>query len=529
MNDRVPVYLDHAATTPVDPRVAAAMCDCLRDPALQANPASRHAPGRRAAALIEHARAQVAALVNAAPRDLLFTSGATESVNLAVLGAARGNRDRGRHLVTSRTEHRAVQDACRRLEREGFRVTWLEPGADGIVTPAQVGEALEPDTVLVSLMHVNNELGVIQDVAAVARLCRPRGVLLHVDAAQSAGRLPVDVTALDADLVSFTAHKLYGPKGIGALYVRREPRPTLVPLQFGGGHEGGLRSGTLATHQIVGFGLAADIAAGQLGADMARISMLRDRLAERIRAAGGVHLNGAAGSRAPGLLNLRFDDIEGESLLLALAGEVTASSGAACSSATGEPSFVLRALGLSDLEAQASLRLSLGRGTTDADVDRAAAAVVAAVQRLRALLPQVPGTSPPAVTGPCPELPLQGGLFPEYSETVLRRFGTAPTLPLPPGPGIRYRGRAGQLRDLALVQFEARVDSGRVVAAGFGAFGCPHTLAASSLVADRMIGQPLAVAVRVEPRALARELGVPENKLGRLLVVEDAARNLAVC
>ncbi len=528
MNDRAPVYLDHAATTPVDPRVADVMCDCLRDPALQANPASHHAPGRRAAAMIEHARAQVAGLVNAAPRDLLFTSGATESVNLAVMGAARGNRDRGRHLVTSRTEHRAVQDACRRLEREGFRVTWLKPGADGIVTPAQVEQALEPDTILVSLMHVNNELGVIQDVAAVARLCRPRGVLLHVDAAQSAGRLPVDVAALDADLVSFTAHKLYGPKGIGALYVRREPRPTLVPLQFGGGHEGGLRSGTPATHQIVGFGLATEIAARELGADMARIGFLRERLAAGIAAAGGVHLNGAAAPRVPGLLNLRFDDIEGESLLLALAGEVTVSSGAACSSATGEPSFVLRALGLSDLEAQASLRFSLGRGTTDADVDRAASAVVAAVHRLRALLPEAPAV-PPAGAWSGPDPLREGGLFPEYSEAVLRRFAAPPTLPLPPGPGVRYRGRAGHRRQLALVQFEACVEAGRVTAAGFGAFGCPHTLAAASLVADRMVGQPLAAATRVEPRALARELGVPADKLGRLLVVEDAARSLAAC
>ena len=444
-----------------------------------------------------------------------------------MLGAARGNRDRGRHVVTSRTEHRAVQDACRRLEREGFRVSWLRPDEGGIVTPAQVAEALESDTVLVSLMHVNNELGVIQDVAAVARRCRDRGVLLHVDAAQSAGRIPVDVAALDADLLSFSAHKLYGPKGIGALYVRRDPRPTLEPLQFGGGHEGGLRSGTLATHQIVGFGLAAAIAARELGADMARIGALRERLAARIMAAGGVHLNGAAAPRVPGLLNLRFDDIEGESLLLALAGEVTASSGAACSSATGEPSFVLRALGLSDLEAQSSLRLSLGRGTTEEDVDRAGAAIVAAVGRLRALLPEAPPAAAPAAA-PCSRgvLP-EAGLFPEYSAEVLRRCVAAPTLPLPPEPGIRYRGCAGQRRQLAQVQFEARVEDGRVTAAGFGAFGCPHTLAAASLVADRMVGQPLATAVRVEPRALARDLGVPEDKLGRLLVVEDAARSLA--
>lgn len=528
MSEAAAVYLDHAATTPVDPRVAEAICAVLKDPGLGANPASRHLPGRRARAVVERARSEVAALVNAPPRDLVFTSGATESINLAVLGAARGNRDRGRHIVTSRTEHRAVLDACRRLEREGFRIGWLRPGADGVVTPAQVEQALEPDTVLVSLMQVNNELGVVQDVGAVARLCRARGVLMHVDAAQSAGRIPLDVAALDADLVSFSAHKMYGPRGIGALYVRRDPRPTLVPLVFGGGQEGGLRSGTLATHQIAGFGAAARIAALELAADMARISALRDRLEARLLAAGGTHVNGTRAPRAPGLLNLRFDDIEGESLLLALEGTVVVSSGAACSSATGEPSYVLRALGLSDVQAQASLRLSLGRGTTADDIDRAAEAIMAAVHRLRAMLPDAAATAPRPVR---PEghacMLRESGLFPEYSAAVLERFDAPPVRLPPAGMGVHRRGRAGERARLgAEVQFDARVTDGVVTAAGFGVFGCPHTIAAASLAADRMVGQPLARASRVEARDLARELAIPEEKLGRLLVVEDAARAL---
>lgn len=528
MSDAAPVYLDHAATAPVDPRVAEAICAILKDPRLGANAASRHLPGRRARAVVEQARGEVAALVNAPPGDLVFTSGATESVNLAVLGAARGNRDRGRHIVSSRTEHRAVLDACRRLEREGFRIGWLRPGADGIVTPAQVEQALEPDTVLVSLMHVNNELGVIQDVGAVARLCRARGVLLHVDAAQSAGRIPLDVVALDADLVSFSAHKMCGPQGIGALYVRRRPRPTLVPLVFGGGQEGGLRSGTLATHQIAGFGAAARIAARDLETDMARIAVLRDRLEAGLRAAGGVHLNGARAPRVPGLVNLRFDDIEGESLLLALEGAVVASSGAACSSATGESSYVLRALGLSDVQAQASLRLSLGRGTTLDDVDRAVAAIAAAVHRLRALLPDARSLAagPVRPAGRASML-RESGLFPEYSAAVLERFDAAPVRLPPDGSGEHRRGRAGdRARSGAEVRFDVQVQDGIVMAAGFGVFGCPHTIAAASLAASRMVGQPLARASRVEAPALARELAVPEEKLGRLLVVEDAARAL---
>ncbi|MGH8134995.1 MAG: cysteine desulfurase family protein [Steroidobacteraceae bacterium] len=382
-----PIYLDYAATAPLDPRVAAAMCECLRDPALQANPASVHAPGRAAAVRVEIARAQVAHLISASPESVIFTSGATESVNLAILGAARAAGSGMRHIVTARTEHRAALDACGQLEREGFAVSWLVPGCDGSVDAGQVAAALRPGTALVSLMHANNETGAINDIAAVGHLCRERSITLHVDAAQSAGKLPIDVDEIGASLLSFCAHKLGGPKGIGALYVRRRPRPALQPLQFGGGHERGLRAGSLATHQIVGFGLACELARASLASEPARLRALRERLWTGLQAAAPVARNGVEGPGLPGILNVRFPGLEGESLLLALDDRLAASSGSACSSATAEPSYVLRALGLSDLAAQASLRLSFGRETTAEEIDRAARLLVATVQRLRALLP----------------------------------------------------------------------------------------------------------------------------------------------
>jgi len=382
-----PVYLDYAASWPVHPEVAAAMAACLGVGGPHANPSSTHAEGRRAAEAIERARAQVAALVGAPPSSIVFTSGATESDNLALLGAARAARSRGRHLVTSRTEHKAVIDACRQLEREGFEVSWLRPGPDGRIAPEQVEEALRPETLLVSVMHGNNEIGVINDVASIGALCRARGVLLHVDAAQGVGKVPVDVAAWEADLVAFTAHKLGGPKGVGALYLRPTPRPPLQPLQFGGGHERGYRSGTLATHQAVGFGLACELAAADLVEEERRVRRLRDRLWERLQSAGDAWRNGGEGPSLPGILNVGFAGIEGESLLWEIEGAVLASSGSACSSASAEPSYVLKALGLSDLGCQASLRLSLGRWTREPDVEQAAEAVLGAVARLRSLAP----------------------------------------------------------------------------------------------------------------------------------------------
>lgn len=383
----VPVYLDYAASAPLHPQVAAAMGDCLGAAGPHANPSSGHAEGRRAQAAIDTARESVAALIGAAPASVVFTSGATESDNLALLGAARAAPDGRRHVITSRTEHRAVIDACRQLELEGCAVTWLTPGPDGRVTPQAVAGALRPDTLLVSVMHANNEIGVVNDVAAIGALCRRHGALLHVDAAQSAGRIAVDVAALNADLVAFTAHKLGGPKGIGALYLRPRPRPAVQPLQFGGGQERGLRPGTLATHQIVGFGVACAVAAADLAVEEPRVRALRERLWELLEPLGGVIRNGAPQPSVPGILSISIAGVEGESLLLALAEEVLASSGAACSSGSTEASYVLRALGRSELAAQGTLRLSLGRGTTAAQVERAAAAVRAAVRRLRALAP----------------------------------------------------------------------------------------------------------------------------------------------
>jgi len=381
------VYLDNAATTPVDPRVIDAMATCLGVDGDFANPSAiGHAPGRRARARVEQAREEVASLVGARPAQLIWTSGATEADNLALLGAARFYRSRGRHVVTARTEHPAVLDACRQLEREGFAVTYLVPGSDGIVVPAQVESALRPETILVSLMHVNNEIGVVQDIGAVGRLCRARGVLFHVDAAQSVGKLPLDVERDYIDLLALTAHKVHGPKGVGALCVRLEPRIGLVPLLHGGGQERGLRSGTLPTHQIVGMGVAYRIAAREMAEDSARMARLRERLWQGLAELPGVELNGHAVQRAPGILNVTIDGVEGESLLFELPGLAVA-SGSACATTSAEPSYVLRALGRSDRLAQSSLRLSLGRYTTAAEIELAIAAIQGAVRRLRAVAP----------------------------------------------------------------------------------------------------------------------------------------------
>jgi len=385
------VYLDNAATTAVDPRVAVEMQRCLVGSAVCGNAAAiNHPAGRAARDLVERARADVAALVNSDPRSVVWTSGATEANNLAILGVARFDRQRPRHLVTSRTEHAAVLDAFRQLEREGCDVTYLKPDADGIVSTQQVADALRPQTLLVSLMHVNNETGVVQDIAPVGALCRSRGVLLHVDAAQGAGKLPLDATACQIDLLALTAHKLHGPQGVGALCLRREPRVGLVPLQFGGGQEQGLRSGTLPTHQIVGMGAAYRLAALEMAADAVRIAALRERLWERLATLPDVHLNGHPTRRVPGILNVTFDGVEGESLLFGLQ-DVAVSSGSACATTNGEPSYVLRALGRSDQQAQSSLRLSLSRFTTEADIDFAAERVHAEVLRLRTIAPRGPG------------------------------------------------------------------------------------------------------------------------------------------
>jgi cysteine desulfurase len=388
MNDSCkPIYLDYAATTPVDPRVVECMVECLGPGGCFANPASSsHAPGREARNRVEAARRDVAAMLGAVPPEIIWTSGATESNNLAIKGAARFHADRGRHIVTSRTEHKAVLDTCRQLEKEGWQVTYVTPGPGGIVAAAQIEAALRPDTVLVSVMYVNNEIGTVNDVAAIGMLCRERGVLFHVDAAQAAGKLPLRVDEICADLLSLSGHKVYGPKGIGALYLRGSPKSRLEPLIHGGGHEWGMRSGTLATHQIVGMGEAFRIAAAAQAEEAVRLASLRRRLWDGIASLGGVQLNGDPERRVAGILNVSFEGVEGESLLFGLR-ELAVSSGSACTSASREASYVLRALGRDDQLAQSSLRFSVGRFTTPEDVDRAAAIVRTQVQRLRALGP----------------------------------------------------------------------------------------------------------------------------------------------
>jgi len=378
-------YLDYAATTPVDPRVVRRMLPYLTE--IYGNPASRsHAFGWAAEEAVEIAREQVASLVGADPREIVWTSGATESNNLAIKGAAHFHRGKGKHLVTLATEHKSVLDTMRELERGGFEVTVLPVQASGLVDPALFEAALKPGTVLASVMMVNNETGVIQDIATLGSLCRARGVLLHVDAAQAGGKVAIDVTALPIDLMSLSAHKIYGPKGIGALYVRRQPRVRIECQIHGGGHERGMRSGTLPTHQIVGMGEAFSLARKQMATDNERIRALRDRLWAGVSKMEAVELNGDLDSRAPHYLNASFNYVEGESLLMGIK-DVAVSSGSACTSASLEPSYVLRAMGRSDELAHSSIRFSIGRFTTVEEIDFTIARLTQVVTRLRALSP----------------------------------------------------------------------------------------------------------------------------------------------
>ena len=380
---KLPIYLDYAATTPVDPQVAEKMCACLTMDGNFANPASRsHLYGWQAEEAAELARRQVADLVGADPREIVWTSGATESDNLAIKGAARAFAERGRHIVTSQIEHKVVIDSCRQLEREGFEVSYLKPDSDGLISVEQLQAALREDTILVSLMHVNNEIGVINDIAALGALVRERGILFHVDAAQSTGKLPINLKQLPVDLMSFSAHKSYGPKGVGALYVRRSPDVRIEALIHGGGHERGMRSGNLAPHQLVGMGEAFALAGAQMKAENERIAALRAQLLEGLKELDGVTLNGSAEQRVPHNLNLAFAGVDGELLLLALR-DLALSTGSACTSASVEPSYVLRAIGLPDELAHSSIRLSLGRFSTEEDVRHAAQVLCKAVSRLR--------------------------------------------------------------------------------------------------------------------------------------------------
>ena len=382
---KLPIYMDYSATTPVDARVAAKMIPYLTEQ--YGNPASRsHHYGWEAEEAVELARAQVAALVNADPKEIVWTSGATESNNLAIKGAAHFYQGKGKHLVTMRIEHKAVIDTFRELEREGFSATYLDPQTNGLLDLEVFKAALRPDTILVSIMMVNNEIGVVQDIAAIGEICRERGIIFHVDAAQATGKVAIDMQQLKVDLMSFSAHKTYGPKGIGALYVQRKPRVRLEAQMHGGGHERGMRSGTLATHQIVGMGEAFRIAQAEMTSENERVRMLRDRLMAGLMVMEEVHLNGDIEQRVPHNLNLSFNFVEGESLIMAIK-DVAVSSGSACTSASLEPSYVLRALGRSDELAHSSIRFSIGRFTTVEEVDFVIDLMKQKIGKLRELSP----------------------------------------------------------------------------------------------------------------------------------------------
>ncbi|AMW16036.1 IscS subfamily cysteine desulfurase [Glaesserella parasuis] len=386
---KLPIYLDYAATTPVDERVAKKMMEYMTKDGVFGNPASRsHKFGWEAEEAVDVARNQIADLIGADAREIVFTSGATESDNLAIKGAARFYQTKGKHIITVKTEHKAVLDTCRQLEREGFEVTYLEPETTGLVDIAKFEAAIRPDTILVSVMHVNNEIGVIQPIEEIGKICRAKKIIFHVDATQSVGKIPVDVQALNVDLMSFSSHKLYGPKGIGGLYVCRKPRVRLEAIIHGGGHERGMRSGTLPVHQIVGMGEAYRIAKEEMVTEIPRIKALRDRLFNGFKDMDEVYVNGTmeAGKRVDSNLNISFNFVEGESMMMSLK-DIAVSSGSACTSASLEPSYVLRALGLNDELAHSSIRFSIGRWTTEEEIDHTIEIVKKAVTKLRELSP----------------------------------------------------------------------------------------------------------------------------------------------
>ena len=384
---KLPIYFDYSATTPVDKRVAEKMMQYMTNDGHFGNPASRsHKFGWQAEEAVDIARNQIAELINADPREIVFTSGATESNNLAIKGAANFYKKKGKHIITCKTEHKAVLDTCRELERQGFEVTYLDPEANGLIDLNKLNDAMRDDTILVSIMQVNNEIGVIQDINEIGEMCRARKIIFHVDAAQSAGKINIDMQALKVDLMSISAHKMYGPKGIGALYVSRKPRIRLEAQTHGGGHERGMRSGTLATHQIVGMGEACRLAKDEMTQDQAHVTAMRDRLWAGLNSMEQVFINGDADKRYPGNLNVSFNFVEGESLIMALK-DLAVSSGSACTSASLEPSYVLRALGLNDEMAHSSIRFSFGRFTTTEEIDYAIDLIKNAIGHLRDMSP----------------------------------------------------------------------------------------------------------------------------------------------
>jgi cysteine desulfurase len=487
---RVTTYLDYAATAPVEPRVAQRMAEVLALP--PGNAASNHAAGRAAQRLIDTARAQVAGLVGADPADIVFTSGATESNNLAITGTARAALARGSkpHVITLATEHKSVLEPVRALQSQGVAVTILRPDACGLLDAATLAAAIRPETCLVSLLHVNNETGVAQDLAALLRVCAEHHVPLHVDASQSAGKLPLDVAGIA--LLSFTAHKLGGPQGVGALHVAPAHRGSIQAQLLGGGHERGLRAGTLATHQIVGFGLACELAGQRREAEAARLSGLRERLWRGLRDLPGTLLNGHPQARAPGILNVTFAGVEGESLFTGLA-ELTLATGSACNSRSGEPSYVLRALGRDTAQAQSSLRFSLGWASTEDDIS----AAIEAVQRVHGDLWNL---------SPARPLPLQGW------EGVAQGHAM---------------GEAGAERLGTWVRFVALVENGVIQDARLQVYGCPHTTAACRHVLAKLPGQPHAAPAVGTPEQWRVAVAAPVEKLGQMLIIEDAL--VALC
>ncbi|TCO82402.1 cysteine desulfurase IscS [Plasticicumulans lactativorans] len=509
-----PLYLDHAATTPVDARVVAAMVDCLGADGAFGNPASvTHGYGREAAERVEAARAEVAALIGCERREIVWTSGATEADNLALSGAARAAPRGKRHIVTLATEHKAVLDTCRQLARGGWEITCLAPAADGVLDLDQLAAALRDDTLLVSVMAVNNETGVTQDLEAIGRLTRSRGVLFHIDAAQAAGRIALDVARFEADLMSLSAHKAYGPKGVGALYVRRWPRARVEPLLHGGGQEHGLRAGTLATHQIVGMGEACRLAREALERDAAHLRALRERLWAGLRELGGVQLNGHATRAAGGILNVSVDGLGAESLLLALPG-LALSAGSACTSVADEPSHVLRAMGLDAARLRSALRFSPGRHTTVEDIDRALEAVRRAVARLRALAGgrrPAPGAAPAA------------GAF-GYGPVVLERFAAAARAgDFEPGtPGVA-RGQADDPAGTETLTVQLRVDArGMIAQARFRAHGSPALIAAGDFTAESVSGRTVEEARGLTHRHIAEALRLPPSRLPAAVLAGQA-------
>jgi cysteine desulfurase len=474
---RATVYLDYAATTPVMPRVAQRMAEVLTMP--PGNAAATHAAGRAAQDVVEFARAQVAALVGARPADIVFTSGATESNNLAITGTALAALARGGkpHVITLATEHKSVLETVRALQSQGVAVTVLTPDSSGVLDAQVLAAAIQPTTSLVSLLHVNNETGVAQDLDALRAVCSSRAVPLHVDAAQSAGKLPVDVQ--DIALLSFTAHKLGGPQGIGALYVAPSHRGSIQAQLLGGGHERGLRAGTLATHQIAGFGLACELAGTQREAERVRLTALRQQLWQALGDLPGAMLNGHPDARSPAILNVTFAGVEGESLFNGLP-ELTLATGSACNSRSGEPSYVLRALGRDTAQAQSSLRFSLGWASTIEDI----ATAIAAVRRVHALL---------------------------WNQSPAR-----------PAPEDHVLGEAGAERLGTWVRFAARVEGGLLTDASVQVYGCPHVTAACRHVLARIQGQPLATLAAGRPEEWRIAVGAPVEKLGRMLIIEDA-------